>query len=254
MFDYLANPTRFVRIADMLFRPVAVLATGLILVGLYFALFDSPADYQQGDTVRIMYVHVPAAWLAVLGYVAMGVCALFYIVWRHPLADIALRAMAPIGALFAMLTLVTGSLWGKPMWGAWWVWDARLTSMLILFFFYVAVIALANGFDRAERGSRPAALLALVGVLNVPIVKFSVDWWNTLHQPASLIRSGGVSIDPSMLTPLLFMLAGFHLYFVALVILRMKALLIERRITSLQLRQARQTAKPVHPTNTGPNA
>jgi heme exporter protein C len=153
-----------------------------------------------------------------------------------------------------LLTLVTGSLWGKPMWGAWWVWDARLTSMLILFFFYVAVIALANGFDRAERGSRPAALLALVGVLNVPIVKFSVDWWNTLHQPASLIRSGGVSIDPSMLTPLLFMLAGFHLYFVALVILRMKALLIERRITSLQLRQARQTAKPVHPTNTGPNA
>ena len=254
MFDYLANPTRFVRIADVLFRPVAILATGLILVGLYFALFDSPADYQQGDTVRIMYVHVPAAWLAVLGYVAMGVCALFYIVWRHPLADIALRAMAPVGALFALLTLVTGSLWGKPMWGAWWVWDARLTSMLILFFFYVAVIALAHGFDRAERGSRPAALLALVGVLNVPIVKFSVDWWNTLHQPASLIRSGGVSIDPSMLTPLLFMLAGFHLYFVALVILRMKALLIERRITSLQLRQARQTAKPVHPTNTGPNA
>lgn len=254
MFDYLANPTRFVRIADMLFWPVAILATGLILVGLYFALFDSPADYQQGDTVRIMYVHVPAAWLAVLGYVAMGVCALFYIVWRHPLADIALRAMAPVGALFALLTLVTGSLWGKPMWGAWWVWDARLTSMLILFFFYVAVIALVNGFDRAERGSRPAALLALVGVLNVPIVKFSVDWWNTLHQPASLIRSGGVSIDQSMLTPLLFMLAGFHLYFVALVILRMKALLIERRITSLQLRQARQTAKPVHPTKTGPNA
>jgi heme exporter protein C len=165
-----------------------------------------------------------------------------------------LRAMAPIGALFAMLTLVTGSLWGKPMWGAWWVWDARLTSMLILFFFYLAVIALANGFDRAERGSRPAALLALVGVLNVPIVKFSVDWWNTLHQPASLIRSGGVSIDPSMLTPLLFMLAGFHLYFIALVILRMKALLIERRITSLQLRQARQTTKPGHATNTGTNA
>lgn len=236
MFDYLANPTRFVRIADVLFRPVAILATGLILVGLYFALFDSPADYQQGDTVRIMYVHVPAAWLAVLGYVAMGVSALFYIVWRHPLADIALRAMAPIGALFAMLTLVTGSLWGKPMWGAWWVWDARLTSMLILFFFYLAVIALANGFDRAERGSRPAALLALVGMINVPIVKFSVDWWNTLHQPASLLRSGGPAIDSSMLTPLILTLIAAHAYFAILVILRMRALLTERRLAALMLR------------------
>ena len=242
MFDYFANPTRFVRIADALFWPLVVVASGLLMAGLYYGLIASPADYQQGDTVRIMYVHVPAAWLATLGYVAMGICALFYIVWRHPLADVALRAMAPVGAVFAMLTLVTGSLWGKPMWGAWWVWDARLTSMLILFFFYVAVIALANGFDRVERGSRPAALLALVGVLNVPIVKFSVDWWNTLHQPASLIRSDGVSVDPAMLTPLLLMLGGFHLYFAAVVILRMKTLLIERRITSLQLRHSRQPA------------
>ena len=237
MFDYLANPTRFLRIADAVLIPSAILASGVLLAGLYFGLLGSPADYQQGDTVRIMYVHVPAAWLAVIGYVAMGVCGIFYIVWRHPLADIALRAIAPVGATFAMLTLVTGSLWGKPMWGAWWVWDARLTSMLILFFFYIAVIALANGFDRVERGSRPAALLALVGMLNVPIVKFSVDWWNTLHQPASLIRSGGVAIDPSMLTPLMLMLAGFHLYFIVIVIIRMKALLIERRITNLQLRQ-----------------
>ena len=242
MFDYFANPTRFVRIADTLFWPLVFVASGLLMAGLYYGLIASPADYQQGDTVRIMYVHVPAAWLATLGYVAMGICALFYIVWRHPLADVALRAMAPVGAVFAMLTLVTGSLWGKPMWGAWWVWDARLTSMLILFFFYVAVIALANGFDRVERGSRPAALLALVGVLNVPIVKFSVDWWNTLHQPASLIRSGGVSVDPAMLAPLLLMLGGFHLYFAAVVILRMKTLLIERRITSLQLRHSRQPA------------
>ena len=242
MFDYFANPTRFVRIADALFWPLVIAASGLLMAGLYYGLIASPADYQQGETVRIMYVHVPAAWLATLGYVLMGICALFYIVWRHPLADVALRAMAPVGAIFAMLTLVTGSLWGKPMWGAWWVWDARLTSMLILFFFYVAVIALANGFDRVERGSRPAALLALVGVLNVPIVKFSVDWWNTLHQPASLIRSGGVSVDPVMLTPLLLMLGGFHLYFAAVVILRMKTLLIERRITSLQLRQNRTPA------------
>ena len=240
MFDYFANPTRFVRIADALFWPLVVVTSGLLMAGLYYGLIASPADYQQGDTVRIMYVHVPAAWLATLGYVAMGICALFYIVWRHPLADVALRAMAPVGAVFAMLTLSgvavetdVGCLVGLGRW---------LTSMLILFFFYVAVIALANGFDRVERGSRPAALLALVGVLNVPIVKFSVDWWNTLHQPASLIRSGGVSVDPAMLTPLLLMLGGFHIYFAAVVILRMKTLLIERRITSLQLRHSRQPA------------
>ncbi len=211
MFDYLANPARFMRIADRLFWPLVAAAGGLIAAGLYFGLFASPPDYQQGETVRIMYVHVPAAWIATLGYVALGLCGLFYIVWRHPLAE--------------------------PMWGAWWVWDARLTSMLILLFFYLGVIALANGFDQPERGSRPAALLALVGVINVPIVKFSVDWWNTLHQPASLLRSGGVSIDQAMLVPLLLMLAGMHCYFAAIVILRMKALLAERRLTSLQLRQ-----------------
>lgn len=242
MFDYLANPSRFLRLSNRLFMPVGVITCICLAYGLYLGLFASPADYQQGDTVRIIYIHVPAAWLALFGYVGLGLCGLFYVVWRHPLADIAARAIAPVGAVFALLTLITGALWGKPMWGAWWVWDARLTSMLILFFFYVAVIALANGFDRVERGSRPAALLALVGVLNVPIVKFSVDWWNTLHQPASLIRSGGVSVDPAMLTPLLLMLGGFHLYFAAVVILRMKTLLIERRITSLQLRQNRTPA------------
>ena len=236
MFDYLANPTRFMRLADLLIVPMAALVGLLLAAGLYLGLLASPPDYQQGDTVRIMYVHVPAAWLATLGYVALGLCGLFYIVWRHPLADIALRAMSPVGTLFAFLTLVTGALWGKPMWGAWWVWDARLTSMLILFFFYIAVIALANAFDTPERGSRPAAILALVGLVNVPIVKFSVDWWNTLHQPASLVRSGGVSIDTAMLTPLLLMLAGTHLFFAVVVILRMKALLAERRIAALQLR------------------
>ena len=238
MFDYLANPARFMRIADRLFWPLVVSATVLIGAGLYYGLLNSPPDYQQGETVRIMYVHVPAAWIATLGYVALGLCGLFYIVWRHPLADVALRAMAPAGAMFAFLTLVTGAFWGKPMWGAWWVWDARLTSMLILLFFYLGVIALANGFDQPERGSRPAALLALVGVINVPIVKFSVDWWNTLHQPASLLRSDGVSIDQAMLVPLLLMLAGMHCYFAVIVILRMKAILAERRLTSLQLRQA----------------
>jgi heme exporter protein C len=226
------------RIADWLFRPLLLVTTVTMAYGLYLGLFASPPDYQQGETVRIIYIHVPSAWLALFGYVGLGLGGLFYIVWRHPLADIAARAIAPVGAMFAFLTLITGALWGKPMWGAWWVWDARLTSMLILFFFYLGVIALANGFDQPERGSRPAALLALVGLVNVPIVKFSVDWWNTLHQPASLLRSGGVSIDQTMLVPLLLMLAGMHLYFAVIVILRMRALLAERRITSLLLRQA----------------
>ena len=236
MFDYFANPSRFMRIANQLLLPLVILSLTTGAIGLYFGLFVAPADYQQGDTVRIIYIHVPSAWLALFGYVGLGLCGLFYVVWRHPLADIALRAMAPVGAMFAFLTLVTGALWGKPMWGAWWVWDARLTSMLILLFFYVAVIALANAFDTVERGSRPAAILALVGLINVPIVKFSVDWWNTLHQPASLLRSGGVSIDPAMLTPLLLMLAGMHLFFAIVVILRMQAMLAERRIAALHIR------------------
>ena len=236
MFDYLANPSRFLRLSNRLFMPIGVITCICLAYGLYLGLFASPADYQQGDTVRIIYIHVPAAWLALFGYVGLGLCGLFYVVWRHPLADIAARAIAPVGAVFALLTLITGALWGKPMWGAWWVWDARLTSMLILFFFYLGVIALANGFDRPERGSRPAALLAMVGVINVPIVKFSVDWWNTLHQPASLLRSGGPAVDSSMLTPLLLMLVGVHGYFIIVVILRMRALLAERRLTALRLR------------------
>ena len=235
MFDYLANPARFMRIADRLFWPLVVIATGLIGAGLYYGLLNSPADYQQGETVRIMYVHVPAAWIATLGYVALGLCGLFYIVWRHPLADVALRAMAPAGAMFAFLTLVTGAFWGKPMWGSWWVWDARLTSMLILLFFYLGVIALANGFDQPERGSRPAALLALVGVINVPIIKFSVDWWNTLHQPASVLKIDGPAIDPSMLLPLFLMAGGMKAYFLAVVILRMRARLLARRVRALRL-------------------
>ena len=237
MFDFLANPTRFMRIADWLYRPLIVMTAVTMAYGLYLGLFASPPDYQQGETVRIIYIHVPSAWLALFGYVGLGLCGLFYIVWRHPLADIAARAIAPVGAMFAFLTLVTGALWGKPMWGAWWVWDARLTSMLILFFLYLGVIALANGFDRPERGSRPAALLALVGLVNVPIVKFSVDWWHTLHQPASIMRNGGPAIDSSMLTPLILMLIACHGYFALVVILRMRALITARRIANLELKR-----------------
>jgi heme exporter protein C len=238
MFDYLANPTRFRKITSAIF-PVAVLVSAVALtLGLYLAFFASPADYQQGDTVRIMYIHVPAAWMAMMCYLLMALSAVFYLVWRHPLADIGARAMALPGAGFALITLLTGSFWGRPMWGTWWVWDARLTSMLILFFLYLGYMALADGFERAERGSKPASLLLLVGVINLPIIKFSVDWWNTLHQGSSVLRLDGPSIDPAMLKPLLIMALAMLGWFIAITILRMNTLIIRRRITNLESRKS----------------
>jgi len=237
MFDYLANPTRFRAITAVIF-PVAVAVTvAALLYGLYLAFFASPADYQQGETVRIMYIHVPAAWMALLAYLAMAVAAIFYLVWRHPLADIGARAMAVPGASFALITLLTGSFWGRPMWGTWWVWDARLTSMLILFFLYLGYIALADGFERPERGSKPASLLLVVGVINLPIIKFSVDWWNTLHQGSSVLRFGGPSIDPAMLLPLLVMALAMLGWFICVSILRMNTLLAQRRLNVLEIRE-----------------
>jgi len=237
MFDYFANPTRFRTITAVIF-PVAVAATvAALLYGLYLAFFASPADYQQGETVRIMYIHVPAAWMALLAYLAMAVAAIFYLVWRHPLADIGARAMAVPGASFALITLLTGSFWGRPMWGTWWVWDARLTSMLILFFLYLGYIALADGFERPERGSKPASLLLVVGVINLPIIKFSVDWWNTLHQGSSVLRFGGPSIDPAMLLPLLVMALAMLGWFISVSILRMNTLLAQRRLNVLEIRE-----------------
>ena len=238
MFDYIANPTRFRKITSAIF-PVAVLVSAVALTfGLYLAFFASPADYQQGDTVRIMYIHVPAAWMAMMCYLLMALSAVFYLVWRHPLADIGARAMALPGAGFALITLLTGSFWGRPMWGTWWVWDARLTSMLILFFLYLGYMALADGFERAERGSKPASLLLLVGVINLPIIKFSVDWWNTLHQGSSVLRLDGPSIDPTMLKPLLIMALAMLGWFIAITILRMNTLIIRRRITNLESRKS----------------
>jgi heme exporter protein C len=237
MFDYLANPTRFRAITAVIF-PVAVAVTvAALLYGLYLAFFASPADYQQGETVRIMYIHVPAAWMALLAYLAMAVAAIFYLVWRHPLADIGARAMAVPGASFALITLLTGSFWGRPMWGTWWVWDARLTSMLILFFLYLGYIALADGFERPERGSKPASLLLVFGVINLPIIKFSVDWWNTLHQGSSVLRFGGPSIDPAMLLPLLVMALAMLGWFISVSILRMNTLLAQRRLNVLKIRE-----------------
>jgi heme exporter protein C len=229
-----ANPLRFQRIADAVLPWVAGAAVALTPVGLYLALVAAPPDYQQGDAARIMYVHVPAAWMATFVYAAIAVASAIAIVWRHPLAEVAARAIAPIGAVFTAIALVTGSIWGKPMWGTWWVWDARLTSVLILFFLYLGYMALHDAFDDPARGARAASILALVGVVNLPIVKFSVDWWNTLHQPSSILRLDGPTIDPSMLWPLLVMVLVFKLYFVTVAILRIRAHLAERRLHALR--------------------
>jgi heme exporter protein C len=235
MISRLANPARFMRASGAALPWLAGLTAATLAVGLYLALFVAPADYQQGEAVRIMYVHVPAAWLALSVYLFVAAASGVGFVWRHPLAEIAAQAAAPIGAAFTFVCLATGSLWGRPMWGAWWVWDARLTSVLVLFFLYLGYIALVNAFDEPSRGARAGSILALVGVVNLPIIKFSVDWWNTLHQPASVVRFGGPSIALSMLIPLLVMAAGFGLLFATLLLLRMRTALIERRVLALRL-------------------
>jgi heme exporter protein C len=230
-----ANPLRYQRIADAVLPWAGAGAVVLTVLGLYLALFVAPPDYQQGEAYRIMYVHVPAAWMALMVYGLMALGSFSALVWRHPLAEAAARAAAPIGAAFTLIALVTGSLWGKPMWGTYWVWDARLTSVLILFFLYLGYIALYDAFDEPGRGARAASILCLAGSINLPIIKFSVDWWNTLHQPASILRVEGPSIDPSMLWPLLTMFLAFLCYFIAVHILRTRAELTARRIRNLRL-------------------
>ena len=232
-----ANPARFLRISTAIL-PWSAAATLLLLgAGFYFALFDSPPYYQQGETVRIMYVHVPSAWLALMIYSVMAGASAVALIWRHPVAELTAQAAAPVGCVFTALCLVTGSLWGQPEWGTWWVWDARLTSVLVLFFLYLGYIALVNAFDDPTRGARAGGILAMVGFVNVPIIKFSVDWWNTLHQPASVFRAGGPTIAPAMLLPLLLMAAGFTTFFVSILIVRLRAALIERRLRLAQLGQ-----------------
>jgi len=234
-FQAFANPARFMALSDRLL-PLSAVVTALLLgTGLYLSLFASPADYQQGETVRIMYIHVPSAWLAMFGYMVMAGSSAVALIFRHPLADIAAKSAAPIGAAFTFLALVTGSLWGRPMWGTWWVWDARLTSMLILFFLYLGYMALWATIEEPVRAGRAAAVLALVGSINVPIIHYSVVWWNTLHQPASVFRIGGPAIATSMLMPLLIMALGFTLFFVTLLLLRMRAEILRRRVRVLRL-------------------
>jgi len=233
-----ANPARFMRLSERLLPWCAALAALTLAVGLWGALFAAPPDYQQGEAVRIMFVHVPAAWMASLTYFLMAAASAVALIWRHPLADIAAQSAAPLGAGFTLLCLVTGSLWGEPMWGTWWVWDARLTSVLVLFFLYVGYIALVNAFDDPTRGARAGAVLALVGIVNLPIIKFSVDWWNTLHQPASVFRLGGPSIDSSMLWPLLTMAVGFMFYFAAVLMVRMRTAILNARLRAARLGEA----------------
>jgi len=232
-----ANPGRFQRLARTVYPWTAALTVLCLAAGLWFALVASPSDYQMGESVRLMYVHVPSAWMALFSYVNLAVAGAVLLVWKHPLAELAGRAMAPVGACFTALCLITGSLWGQPMWGTWWVWDARLTSVLILFFLYLGYIALANAFDDPTRGGKAAAVLAVVGAVNVPIIKFSVDWWNTLHQPASLTRLDAPAIHASMLVPLLLMAFGFTFYFVSLTLIRMRAEILARRLRALQFAQ-----------------
>ncbi len=238
----LANPTRFLTLVAAVVPWLTALTAILFATGLYLAFFVAPPDYQQGETVRIMFIHVPAAWLAMFGYMLIAVASLGTLIWRHPLADVAAKTAVPIGATFAFITLVTGSLWGKPMWGTYWVWDARLTSMLVLFLLYLGLAALWQAIEEPGRAGRAAAILALVGVINIPIIKFSVDWWNTLHQPASVVRLGGPTIDPSMLIPLAVMAIAFTLLFVGLHLVAMRAEILRRRVHAMQKTQVEHAA------------
>ena len=236
----LANPARFGRFARRALPWTAWLAALCIGAGLVWGIFiappGAPPPEGQGETVRIIYVHVPSAWMALFVYACVAAASAGALIWRHPLGHIIARAASPVGACFALLTLATGSLWGAKMWGAWWVWDARLTSVLILFFLYLGHIALTHAFDDPARGARAAAILALVGVVNIPIIKFSVDWWNTLHQPASIIRRDGPAIDAEMLAPLFLMIFGFTFYFFTVLLLRARAELAALRTRALKLR------------------
>ncbi|MEQ9684249.1 MAG: heme ABC transporter permease [Rhodospirillales bacterium] len=235
MFNYFANPRRFMKLATVLSPWLAGATLVLAAAGLYLGLVASPADYQQGETVRIMYVHVPAAWMALFCYTGLAISAAVGLIWKHPVADVAARATAPIGACFTFLALLTGSLWGKPRGGPWGVWDARLTSVLVLFFLYLGYMALNSAFDDPQRGSKASAILAMVGFVNVPIIKFSVDWWNTLHQPASIVRMDGPTIHPDMLWPLFLMIGAFTTYYLWVLMLRMR-----RELTETRLRARRQ--------------
>jgi len=234
-----ANPHRFMKLSQALFPWISAAAIILTVIGLTWGLYFAPPDYQQGDTVRIMFVHVPSAWMAMFCYIFMAMATITGFIWRHPVADLSAKAAAPIGAVFTLMALITGSLWGKPMWGAWWVWDARITSVLVLFFLYLGYIAIWEAIDEYHKAAKAAAILCLVGVINIPIIKYSVEWWNTLHQPASVARLDGPAIHSSILWPLLVMALAFHLIFFAIWIIRVRTEIRQRRLERLISNQTR---------------
>ena len=235
----LANPTRFLDLSGKVLPWLGAIALIVTAIGLAMG-FAAPEDYQQGSTVRIMYIHVPFAWISMMCYMVMAVAALGTLVWKHPLADVSLKAAAPIGAVFTALALATGSIWGRPMWGTWWVWDGRLTSVFVLFLMYLGLIALTRALDDPARSARAAAIVTLVGVINIPIIKFSVEWWNTLHQPASVMRLDGPTIHSSLLWPLLISALGFSLLFFTFHIMAMWAEIWRRRVSVMRRMMAKR--------------
>ncbi|MCO6188076.1 heme ABC transporter permease [Rhizobium sp. L1K21] len=240
----LANPTRFIALVNRVLPWLGAITAILFAVGLYLS-FTTEGDYQQGLTVRIMYIHVPAAWLSMMCYSVMAIAALGTLVWRHPLADVAAKTAAPLGAAFTFLALVTGSLWGKPMWGTWWVWDARLTSVFILFLMYLGLIAFNRAMDDPLRAARVSAVMILIGFVNIPIIKFSVEWWNTLHQPASVMRLDGPTIDPEFLRPLFVMALAFTMLFFTLHFMAIRTEIWRRRIANMRRLAARKASREV---------
>ena len=227
-FHRLASSKNFYRLVEILNPWFAGITALLLISGLFMGLVLAPTDYEQGESYRIIFVHVPSAWLSMFVYMVIAFCSVLVLVWKMKLADIVAEVSAPIGASFTFLALATGSLWGKPMWGTWWEWDARLTSELILLFIYIGYMALRASIDNRASASRAVAILALVGVVNIPIIHFSVDWWNTLHQPASIMKFDTPSIHPSMLIPLLLMAVGFTLFYVVTMLMKAKTLILER--------------------------
>jgi heme exporter protein C len=239
----LANPSRFLALVDRVLPWLAAATLVAFAIGIGQA-YLAPDDYQQGATVKIMFIHVPAAWLGIFAWMLMSIAGLGTLVWRHPLADVAAKAAAPIGAAFTLMCLVTGSLWGRPMWGTYWVWDARLTSVLVLFLMYLGVMALWRTIEEPTRAARVVAVLTLVGAINIPIIKFSVDWWNTLHQPASVLRLGGSTIHPTILIPLITMTVAFTLLFLTLHLAAMRNEILRRRVRTMLMMQADAVAGP----------
>lgn len=233
-----ANPTRFLNLTGILLPWMAALAAAVTLGGLAWAWFGAPPDYQQGETIKIMFLHVPASWLCMFFYMIMTISALGTLVWRHPLADVSQKAAAPIGAAFTMISLVTGSLWGRPMWGTYWQWDGRMTSVLILFLIYCGILALWRAVEDPGRAARAVSVLTLIGVPNIIIIKFSVEWWNTLHQGSTVFRADGPKMHSSMLYPLLVTAIGFTILGLTLHIAGMRAEILRRRVRTLTIMEA----------------